>query len=304
MSKFFAGPFGLRSGWRALLFVVLAFVLGGICQGLLHLPPLRRPGRKFAELSEGGGVLLAILGAMWIMAPIDGKPLFRYGLGRAHWGRNLLAGVAAGFGALSLLMVLLIGAGAFRPGGIVLHGAELAYWSVESAIAFVFAACNEELLTRGYTLFALAQGVGFWPAAAMLSLLFGAGHAGNGGEDFIGVANAVLAGMVFAYSLWWSGSLWWAIGCHLSWDWGESFFYGVADSGGVASHHFLSGAPAGPAWLSGGTVEPEGSVLAALVLAALAAAARFTTPRYRAEGLERLKVLSAPPGNAECRPLT
>ena len=284
------GPFGLRSGWRVLLFLLLAFLLAAIGQALVNLPPLRHLGREFSKLGEDGAILLAILGATWTMSRIDGKPMLSYGLGRPHWGRNLLAGLIAGFGGLSLLIVLLIGAGAFRPGGVVLHGAGFAYWCAESAIAFLFVAFNEELLTRGYTLFALSQGVGFWPAAAIVSLFFGAGHMGNRGEDFIGVANAVLAGLVFAYSLWWSGSLWWAIGCHMSWDWGESFFYGVANSGGTASHRFLSGAPSGPPWLSGGTVGPEGSVLAALILAVLAAAARFTTPRYQAEALERLKV--------------
>jgi hypothetical protein len=121
-----------------------------------------------------------------------------------------------------------------------------------------------------------------------LSLLFGAGHMGNRGEEVIGIANAVLAGLVFAFSVKWSGTLWWAIGCHFSWDWGETFFYGVANSGGPSHHHFLSGVAAGPAWLSGSTVGPEGSVFATVVLLLLAAAMRFTTPRYQEAGLDRL----------------
>ena len=58
-----------------------------------------------------------------------------------------------------------------------------------------------------------------------------------------------------------TGSAWWASGCHASWDWAETYFYGAADSGNVASGHYLTTTPAGPAFWSGGTDGPEGSVL-------------------------------------------
>ena len=107
------------------------------------------------------------------------------------------------------------------------------------------------------------------------------------GEAVTGIVNAVIAGLVFAFSLRWTGTLWWAIGAHMSWDWGESFFYGVADSGIITPHHFLTGTPSGPAWLSGGTVGPEGSVFAAGALLLLGVVVRFTSPRYAEPGLER-----------------
>ena len=58
-----------------------------------------------------------------------------------------------------------------------------------------------------------------------------------------------------------SGSAWWAIGCHASWDWAESYFYGTADSGFVARGHLLSTTAVGPPLWSGGAAGPEGSVL-------------------------------------------
>ena len=46
-----------------------------------------------------------------------------------------------------------------------------------------------------------------------------------------------------------------------TWDWAETFFFGTADSGNVATGHFLTTGPAGSALWSGGAVGPEGSLL-------------------------------------------
>jgi hypothetical protein len=55
--------------------------------------------------------------------------------------------------------------------------------------------------------------------------------------------------------------LWFAVGFHAAWDWSETFFYSVPDSGTVFPGHLLSSSLRGPAWLSGGSAGPEGSVL-------------------------------------------
>ena len=60
-----------------------------------------------------------------------------------------------------------------------------------------------------------------------------------------------------------------AIGFHAAWDWGESYFYGVPDSGELAAGHLLNVSFSGPQWLSGGTVGPEGSWLCTLLLVVL-----------------------------------
>ncbi len=81
-----------------------------------------------------------------------------------------------------------------------------------------------------------------------------------------------MIGFVFCVSVRLTGSAWWAIGCHAAWDWAQTFFYGTADSGKVATEHFLTTTPAGNALWSGGTDGPEGSllVLGVLVLLLLA----------------------------------
>jgi hypothetical protein len=92
-------------------------------------------------------------------------------------------------------------------------------------------------------------------------------HARNPGEDRLGLI-MVLAWSVFASMIVWRlGNLWLAVGAHAGWDWGESYFYGVRDSGWQAEGHLLNPQVHGPAWLSGGTVGPEGSVLTLVALA-------------------------------------
>jgi membrane protease YdiL (CAAX protease family) len=105
------------------------------------------------------------------------------------------------------------------------------------------------------------DGSAFWQAAWITSTFFGFIHTGNNGENWIGIFAAAAIGFVFCVSVRVTGSAWWAIGCHASWDWAETYFYGTADSGMVAQGHYFSTTPAGNALWSGGTDGPEGSLL-------------------------------------------
>jgi len=107
---------------------------------------------------------------------------------------------------------------------------------------------------------------GFWQAAWAASTLFGFIHTGNGGENWIGIFAAALIGFVFCVSVRLTGSLWWAVGCHAAWDWSETFFYGTADSGMVATGHYLTATVTGNALWSGGADGPEGSLLVLAVV--------------------------------------
>jgi hypothetical protein len=102
---------------------------------------------------------------------------------------------------------------------------------------------------------------GFWQAAWVTSTVFGFIHTSNNGENWIGIFAAATIGFVFCVSIWVTGSAWWAIGCHASWDWAETYFYGTADSGLPAQGHYLTTSPAGNVLWSGGTDGPEGSLL-------------------------------------------
>jgi hypothetical protein len=86
---------------------------------------------------------------------------------------------------------------------------------------------------------------------------------GNAGESRIGVIATGVFALFASVTLWRTGDLWLAVGAHAGWDWGQSFFYGVPDSGLIVPGHLFNPtlSKTAPAWLSGGTVGPEGSVL-------------------------------------------
>lgn len=128
-------------------------------------------------------------------------------------------------------------------------------------------------------------GAGFWQAAWATSTVFGFIHVTNSGENWVGIFAAAGIGFVFCLSVWVTGSAWWAIGCHAAWDWAETFFYGTPDSGLIARGHFLTTAPAGNIFWSGGTVGPEGSVLILVILALFVIALLLIYGRGRAVAL-------------------
>jgi membrane protease YdiL (CAAX protease family) len=233
--------------------------------------------------------------ASLIMGALERRTLADYGLPpRQAFGLRFWQGTVLGFAGLTLLLGLMRAAGAFHINGLALHGAEAWKWAGLYGFAFVIVGLEEEFRYRGYIQFTLASGIGFWPTALCFSALFGFGHIFNKGETWVGALNAGVAGLVFALLLRRSGSLWLPIGTHAAWDWAESYFYGVPDSGFVLPGHLLDSSFAGSKWLTGGSVGPEGSLLCTLVLAVMAGGAalwlreiRFPLPARSAAGEAR-----------------
>jgi len=274
--RVFLGPNGLRAGWRLLIFSAIlgALVSGGMALSrLFHHRLSRSAGPDFAPkavlLGEMTSFTLVLLSAS-VMARFERRTIADYGLPRQRvFCREFWQGVAAGFAGISLLLAFMRMAKVFHFGSLALRGAAILQYALLWGIVFLFVALFEEFTFRGYALFTLTTGIGFWPASAVSSFLFGYVHHGNHGETWLGAFNAGLVGLLFCLQLRRTGDLWLPIGFHAAWDWGESYFYGVPDSGTLASGHLLNVSFSGPPWLSGGTVGPEGSLLCTLLVAAL-----------------------------------
>jgi hypothetical protein len=106
-------------------------------------------------------------------------------------------------------------------------------------------------------------------------------HLGNGGEEKLGIASVVAIALILCFTLWRTGSLWFAVGLHFGWDYAETFIFGVPDSGFPATGHLLTPKFQGSHWITGGTVGPEGSVLVFVVYALLALAFHFAYPERK-----------------------
>ncbi len=184
---------------------------------------------------------------------------------------------------ISVLIGLIAAFGGYSFGGLALHGKEVLRWGVFWGGFFIFVGLFEEFLFRGYTQYTLADSIGFWPAAVVLSCSFGAVHLWNPGEGWVGATGVVAIGLVFAFTLRRTGNLWLAVGWHASFDFGETFLYSVPNSGLVLEGHLSNASLHGPDWLTGGTVGPEGSVFSFLTMAILAIAIHFLFPAKKPE---------------------
>jgi membrane protease YdiL (CAAX protease family) len=262
----FIGPNGLRAGWRLLIYIALwrlfAFVLG-----YLVLP--RGTLEIWQDMAgETKQMVAAILPAL-VMAAIERRPFGAYGLpGRQAFGKLFWAGMLWGIATITLLVFAIGGFGDFSLGTVALHGVRVLKFAIFWGGYFTVVGFFEEFLLRGYSQFTLATGMGFWPTAVLLSIVFAALHTGNPGETFIGLVAVAAIGLFFCLTLHRTGTLWFAVGFHASFDWGESYLYSVRDSGTTITGHLLNSTFHGSHWITGGTVGPEGSLLVYVVIAA------------------------------------
>jgi membrane protease YdiL (CAAX protease family) len=322
------GSHGLRAGWSLLVFGFLLYFFSPICGTIISffvydVGHLRITARSPLSTIFGEGQwLAALLLALLIVSRIERRQLTDYNLAGPKRLALFLAGLAAGFIAVSVLVATLSKGGWMLVGPTALAGPQIVRYALLWAIGFGFVGLFEEGAFRCYLLYTFARGVNFWWALASVAALclyllltsrgqgawgiyiaalaglfpclwlewnktprssfwqaawvtsvgFGFIHTFNNGENWIGVLAASGIGLVFCVSVRLTGSAWWAIGCHASWDWAESYFYGTADSGFAARGHLLTSTPVGSTLWSGGADGPEGSVLVFPIMLLLLAA--------------------------------
>jgi CAAX protease family protein len=267
----FVGQHGVRAGWRLLIFLGLVFVF------VIASVPLQRWGfRQLGSEFSARNVIIGetvsfaiILIASAIMGKFERRSLAEYGLPASSvLGKQFWSGALWGFVMLSLIIAMMAGTHAYSAGKLALSPSAIVEYGLLWAVGFLLVGLFEEFAFRGYMQYTLTTGIGFWPAAAITCLIFAGLHLNNQGENFIGVAEIVLIALFLCLALRRTGNLWFAIGWHMSFDWGESFFYSTPNSGIHATGHMLNASLLGSKWLSGGTVGPEASIFDLIVTVA------------------------------------
>lgn len=320
----FWGRYGLRPVWRLLLYlaIVLTPVMLMMIADQLAGEPAPTSHNSIHEISPLMMALTEwmqfgfIFFATWIMSRIEDRNVVDYGLPRIpHRVNWMICGVLLGLVAQSLLVAVLWSTHHLVIAGVLLRPTSAVAYGLFWAFGFVGVAFFEEFLFRGYLQFALTEtladlvrflspanryveAISFWSAAVMISFGFGLLHKMNSGESPIGLLCAGCAGLMFAFCLWRTGSLWWAIGLHAAWDWVQSFLFGVPDSGGVSAHRLLSTHLVGPAWLSGGETGPEGSIFVLAVMVVILLIAASTLPHTRTSFLAQEEMHLTPEVNS------
>jgi CAAX protease family protein len=267
------GPNGVRAGWRFLAYVAILIGVNLSAQAFL-LPPLMKALHAqeslnsyaflIAEIVEGVTVLIAT----GVMAACERRRIDAYGLPvRLAFGGRFWEGFAIGVGGAGAVGVAMIASGTMVVHGFALHGTAIAVQAGIWLAVMVLVGLNEEYMFRGYPLQALARGMGFWPAAIALSLLFGVAHLTKADENAIDITNIILLGLLLCFTLQRTGSLWLAAGFHCSFDYMQFFVIGTRNGGATPVGHLLDASFPGPAWANGGPLGTEASYFMLPVIA-------------------------------------
>jgi uncharacterized protein len=269
ISNAFKGPNGIRAGWRLLIFLALILPLG-YGAGLI-IDRIIGPNQDRATPLQGaimmGIYIVPLLVATWIMTRIEGRSFADYGLPwQRAFGKPFWQGAAIGFASLAALLFVLRFAGVYSFGPLALHGVEILKYGAAWTLPLFISVLLEDFLYRGYLLFTLTTGIGFWPAAVITSLLMGGMHYFNPGGHGLGPVAATLYCLVTCLVIRRTGDLWMPMGIHAAWGWGVVFFFGLPSSGFPGSGHLLNGSVHGPTWLTGGEFGIEASVANLILL--------------------------------------
>lgn len=251
----------LRAVGRALAFVGLFVVLVLLASPFLP----EQSSLDAAGTAAVGGVvtLTAALVAGWLLlylldhrAPAAlGLPLRQRSLGEV--GQGLLTGCVMLLAVLVPLWVFGWVRYTAEPGSLA---GVLGAWAHGFATLATPAAA-EEALFRGYGFQALVLGLGAGPATIVSSAAFAAAHLGNPDLGALALVNIFLAGVLLSVAYLRTGSLWFAIGLHLGWNWAMASLADLPVSGlTFLSTPLYEPVEHGPAWIAGGGFGPEGGL--------------------------------------------
>ena len=275
IASIFIGPDGLRAGWKFLLFA-LGIELGAL---IVEEPLAQVLARYFAinlrELSAPALLIrefvfcLSVFLVTGIAALAERRRIDSYGLPiEQAFGKFFWKGMLAG-----LLVVLFVAGGMILSGamvlhGLALHGSDLVRLTLLWFVANILLGLSEEYTFRGYALQSLWQGAGFWPAALITTAIFAGDHLEKPGENAIDLGMIFFLGLILCLSVRKTGSLWWAVGWHTGFDFGQLFLIGTRNGGQTPVGRLFNVTFPGPAWLNGGELGTEASIF--MVPAAIA----------------------------------
>jgi membrane protease YdiL (CAAX protease family) len=265
LKSLFVGPDGLRYGWRFVLFAGAIILTGQFVED----PALGFVARTFHldQALSATNIIVSDLFDFVIIAVLTGivgwlerKRIDSYGLpigqafGSYFWKGALFGLLTVFFVGGAMLLV-----GGMRIQGVALHGSAIAIAPIAWLFAMLLVGLAEEYIFRGYALQSLWRGAGFWPAALITSALFAGAHLSKPHENAIDIGMIFTLGVVLCLSVRVTGSLWWAVGWHAAFDFGQFFIIGTRNGGQVPVGRLFDATFPGPAWANGGELGTEAS---------------------------------------------
>jgi hypothetical protein len=193
----FIGSEGLRAGWSVLVFLLLFSPLVSVIMvAMLHFHLIDKTG----ELAPGSAFfneaasLLALIIAAAFVGLIEGRRISAYNLTGLRRRQHFLAGLAAGFLALSALVGALAAGGWLHFGPAALSGVTVIRFGLVWGCVFLMTGCFEEGLFRCYLQFTLTRSINFWWAFGAIATICGILAVFVRGSASTGVYAAALLG--------------------------------------------------------------------------------------------------------------
>jgi membrane protease YdiL (CAAX protease family) len=281
MKKIFHNGMELRAGWRLLLFCILVFAIGWAARtGLEHLPLEGFRGLHPVLFILADSLMLAVgLIATLIMSRFEGRSFATYGIPgiRELFGRKFWVGAVWGVVMPAAVILLIFLGGGYHVHGLNVTGTALLKYATLWLLASLLIGLSEEILFRGYFLYTLADGLGFWAAAILESIGFGALHyctkPFERWEDWVAVT---LITIFITLALRRTGSLAFPIGMHAAFDFAFIYVFSGMNGGEFAVGRLLNAEFPGPNWLTGGQLGPEASWFMFVVAIAAVILLHFT----------------------------
>jgi len=244
---------------------------------------MQRVGAQASLLLQVSLQLVAAVVATAIMIrSIDVRPWSDVGMDRgAARPRVLLEGWLLGGAAIALACGVLFAAGWLR----ILPGPDGSSLSTAFSLTFllIIAALSEELLSRGYLLTTLRDGLGAASAVVVTSVLFGAAHLRNTGVTVQSIFIVTLAGVFLGAIRLAFNSVYASTAAHVAWNWVLAVAFHASVSGNQFEAPDYRTVEQGPDWLTGGQWGPEGGLVAALGMLGALAYLQRTRLRRRKE---------------------
>jgi membrane protease YdiL (CAAX protease family) len=263
----FFGPDGLRHGWRFVIFLVaielaVQFIEGPALEFLAKLfhaeDALTATSLAVSDLFG----LVIVLAITAVFARFERRRVDSYGLplneafGGSFWNGALVGLLTIVFVGLGMIFT-----GGMQIHGVALHGAEIVTAPILWLVAMLLVGVTEEYVFRGYALQSLWRAAGFWPAALITTALFADAHVSKPHENAIDIGMIFILGVLLCVSVRVTGSLWWAVGWHAAFDFGQFFIIGTRNGGQVPVGRLFDATFPGPAWITGGELGTEASYL-------------------------------------------
>jgi uncharacterized protein len=275
----------LRAGWRLLIHTILLIISLLIFSNIFGVIGYLTNTVDLQAVASGQDLGLTILTlatpvaftlATWIARRfLDRRSFVSLGfrLDR-HVGLDLAFGFLLPAVLFGLIYAFEAGMGWLTFQGTALQNGSWggAFWGLLAGLVlFIIVGYQEELLSRGYHLQNLADGLNLPWGILLSSSVFALLHLANPSADWVSTLGILFAGFFLAYGWVRTGKLWLPIGLHIGWNFFEGTVFGFPVSG-TGGFNFIHQTVAGPKLITGGGFGPEAGlvVLPAMALGAVA----------------------------------